>query len=261
MESNGTLPSSEEIRFATICGSHANMAARAIMHGSMVHEIPNDWRRAIQDGAEWKVIKAVVWQQFPELVDMVCQSGNTNQSISKQEDEMQLVNKIRQACTAYGGSGAPKWQDVAGAVLRSRPKCGPSGPAIFGFVVRFGGSSKLLADTQAYVRACGKGGRELGQETWATLSQEMKNFPDHLRWRHALLKYGFAGDTTLTATDAAGKQFISVRIFTYTHVYVYIYMCIYINMYIYMYIYTCISIVIAVNLPAGWACCSLALFG
>ena len=127
MESNGTLPSSEEIRFATICGSHANMAARAIMHGSMVHEIPNDWRRAIQDGAEWKVIKAVVWQQFPELVDMVCQSGNTNQSISKQEDEMQLVNKIRQACAAYGGSGAPKWQDVAGAVLRSRPKCGPSG--------------------------------------------------------------------------------------------------------------------------------------
>jgi len=84
---------------------------------------------------------------------------------------------------------------------------------------------ELLADTQAYVRACGKGGRELGQETWATLSQEMKNFPDHLRWRHALLKYGFAGDTTLTATDAAGKQFISVRIFTHTHVYVYIYMC------------------------------------
>ena len=210
MESNGTLPSSEEIRFATICGSHANMAARAIMHGSMVHDIPNEWRRAIQDGAEWKVIKAVVWQQFPELVDMVCQSGNTNQSISKQEDEMQLLNKIRQACKAYGGSGAPKWQDVAGAALRSRPKCGPSGPAIFGFVVRFGGSSKLLADTQAYVRACGKGGRELGQETWATLSQEMKNFPDHLRWRHALLKYGFAGDTTLTVTDAARKQFISV---------------------------------------------------
>ena len=94
MESIGTLPSSEEIRFATICGSHANMAARAIMHGSMVHDIPNEWRRAIQDGAEWKVIKAVVWQQFPELVDMVCQSGNTNQGISKQEDEMQLLNKI-----------------------------------------------------------------------------------------------------------------------------------------------------------------------
>ena len=149
------------------------------------------------------------------------------------------------AVPRVGGHGLPEWKHQpehlqAGAALRSRPKCGPSGPAIFGFVVRFGGSSKLLADTQAYVRACGKGGRELGQETWATLSQEMKNFPDHLRWRHALLKYGFAGDTTLTVTDAARKQFISVR----THT------CI---------IY--ISIVIAVNLPAGWACCSLALFG
>ncbi|CAJ1405563.1 unnamed protein product [Effrenium voratum] len=184
------------------------MAARAIFHGGLgladlsLHEIPGEWRKAIADGCDWKVIKAVVWKEFPQLLDLVCQSGNTNQSISKQEDELQLINKVKQAITSWPGASAPKWQDVSATVLRSRPKCGPCAPSIFAFVVRFGGSSKMLADTQAYARTCGKGGRELGQETWAILSQEMKSFPDHLRWRHALLKYAYSGVMPITATDA-----------------------------------------------------------
>ena len=181
MESGGKLPAAEEIRYATICGSHANMAARAIFHGGLgladlsLHEIPGEWRKAVADGCDWKVIKAVVWKEFWQ--DLMCQSGNTNQSMSKQEDELQLINKVKQAITSWPGASAPKWQDVSATVLRSRPKCGPCAPSIFAFVVRFGGSSKMLADTQAYARTCGKGGRELGQETWAILSQEMKSFP------------------------------------------------------------------------------------
>ena len=205
MESGGKLPAAEEIRYATICGSRANMAARAIFHGGLgladlsLHEIPGEWRKAIADGCDWKVIKAVVWKEFPQLLDLVRQSGNTNQSISKQEDELQLINKVKQAITSWPGASAPKWQDVSATVTKVRPLrsvhlrlCSE----IWWLQQDVGGHTSL--------------GRELGQETWAILSQEMKSFPDHLRWRHALLKYAYSGVMPITATDAAGKHFIFI---------------------------------------------------
>ena len=53
-ESQGRLPEANNIRYATISGSHANMASRALSAGTIeyMERIPNAWRTAITNGQE-----------------------------------------------------------------------------------------------------------------------------------------------------------------------------------------------------------------
>ena len=53
-ESQGRLPEANNIRYATISGSHANMASRALSAGTIeyMERIPNAWRTAIINGQE-----------------------------------------------------------------------------------------------------------------------------------------------------------------------------------------------------------------
>ena len=210
MESAGRLAGPElgPLRYATISGSHANMVNRSLLAGMdcgghSLSAVPQAWRKAIQEGVEWQVIKRQVLSAFPSLIDYICQSGNSIQAISKAEDELQLMQKILSAIKSYNGQSAVKWADISAAVLRSRPKCAPSAPGIFAFVLKYGGSEKLLQATEVHVRNFGRANRELGQEVWTILSQDVKNVSCHLRWRHMLLKFAYCNaERPLSATDA-----------------------------------------------------------
>ena len=212
MESGGRLAPADmaPLRFATISGSHCNMAARTLLHGAAVgnHTIGNiaaPWRKAIHEGTEWQVIKRIVVTTFPTLVEMICQSANTLQAVAKPEDEMQVMMKI--LAMVKNSSAPPMWKDLAPHILRSRPKCGPAASEIFGWVLKFGGSEKLVEATEKHVRNFGRSGRELGGEVWATLSQDVKALPSHLRWRHMLLKFAYCNaDRPLSVTDAAWQK-------------------------------------------------------
>ncbi|CAK8991174.1 unnamed protein product [Durusdinium trenchii] len=147
LESGGRLPPADNIMYATLSGSHLNMASRAIAHrctdALSIDAIPSGWRDAIMEGVSWLVLKRTAWIEFPALADLLCQAGNSIQAISKAEDEIQLLRKILQSIRCF--KGVPKWVDVSGEVLRSRPRCSASGAGIFGFALRFGGCSMIDA--------------------------------------------------------------------------------------------------------------------
>lgn len=199
------------LRFASISGSHANMAARAILHGVApdslaLGNVSAAWRKSIEEGSSWQVIKRAVVAEFPSLVELICQAGNSLQAVSKSEDEMQLLQKILKVIQLSKGA-SPKWQDISAEVLRSRPKCAASAAGIFAFLIKYGGSDKLLQGTEVHVRNFGRANRELGPEVWMTLSQDIKGLAAHLHWRHMLLKFAYCNpDRPLGATDAARTQ-------------------------------------------------------
>ena len=194
----------DTLRFASICGSHLNMANRCLHYG--VHEglgeIPAEWRAAVADGSTWLVIKRIVNAEFPPLITAICEAGNAMQSIAKQEDEWQLLQKIKAIVQNKKTLGETvTWPDVAESVLKSRPKCGASGPSIFAFILRYG--DYRLEQVEAYVRIFGQTSRELWDKVWAALSFELKGFKDHLRWRHMLVKFGYCfPERPISSSDA-----------------------------------------------------------
>ena len=135
------------------------------------------------------MIKAEVAREFPAAMEMVFQAQNTLQAVSKAEAEMQALAKILAHIKSWRGH-SPTGNDIRAEVLKSRPKCAGSCPALFGFALKFGGSD-FMASTQQYVAKFGQINRTLGLEVWATISQDMKGVKDHLRWRHTLIKFGF----------------------------------------------------------------------
>ena len=85
LESEGKLPRGDAggpLRYATIMGSHANMASRALLFGSKHHDqsltdsegnlsldrAPAGWRQAIKDGQEWTILTRTVAKELPEII-------------------------------------------------------------------------------------------------------------------------------------------------------------------------------------------------
>ena len=170
------------LRYATISGSHANMANRAIQHGALHDEptltdgsgrltmsaIGSAWAAAINNGSSWMVIKRCVAAEMPGVIELVSMGMNATQQVSKGEDEMQLLKKILQAIQNYEKthSRAPQWSEIADETLRSRPKCHLSAGPIFTFAMKFAGAGGALKHTESFVRANGRPSRDLGPEVW-----------------------------------------------------------------------------------------------
>ena len=159
-----------------------------------------EWRAAVAD--TWLVIKRIVNAEFPLLITAICEAGNAAQSIAKQEDEWQLLQKVKAILQSKKTLGETvTWPDVAESVLKSRPKCGASGASIFAFILQFG--DYRLQQVESYVRIFGRTARELGDAVWAALSFELQGFKDHLRWRRMLLKFGYCfPERPISPTDA-----------------------------------------------------------
>lgn len=185
------------------------MACRAVLHHCLgvppMEKIPAAWMAAIQSGQEWLVLKREVLTDVPQVLELVSSAGNSHQNVAKAEDELQMISKILKSIQGWGGrhNRSPLWSDIASQVLRSRPKCASSGPGIFEFCFKFGSSSKLLSETESFVRSHATGScRELGCEIWSLMGTEIRGCRNHLYWRHMLLKFFYTSEKPPTVTDA-----------------------------------------------------------
>lgn len=215
-ESCGKLPAPDyggsKIRFATVMGSHGNMAARAI-EAKCLHpderltfngrldplRIPSKWKDDIERGSEWKVISSSVSRQVPQLLCLLQAAGNCQQQVAKNEDEIQMLLKT----LAIVNGRKCIWDDVASQVLRSKPRCGPSCPYIFQFIVKYGGSHHLK-EAESFIRAHGNASRELGAAVWECLAMDMKGSNSRVYWRHMVIKFAYCSEERqFSATDVA----------------------------------------------------------
>ena len=170
------------------------------------------WKRSLLHGwlpfkaaQEWLVLKREVLTDVPQVLELVSSAGNSHQNVAKAEDELQMISKILKSIQGWGGrhNRSPLWSDIASQVLRSRPKCASSGPGIFEFCFKFGSSSKLLSETESFVRSHATGScRELGCEIWSLMGTEIRGCRNHLYWRHMLLKFFYTSEKPPTVTDA-----------------------------------------------------------
>ena len=233
LESGGKLPRADAggpLRYATIMGSHANMASRALLFGSKHHDqsltdaegnlsldrAPAGWRQAIKDGQEWTILTRSVAKELPEIIPLLQSSGNASQQVAKPEDELQMTGKILAAINKFSqkhGNKEVLWIDIKNDVLRSRPRCAAICPAIFGFVVKYGGRS-FMSETESFIRAQGVS-KEIG-DVWGALQAETKG-DARVAWRHMLLKYAFFEvDRHLSVSEVSRMQDLLV-----THCFLY----------------------------------------
>ena len=221
MASNGRLPSVEcggPLRYCTIQGSHTNMACRSLFYGAAsddaaltdsagnleMSRIGAQWQAAIKSGMECTVLTSAVATTNPEIISLLQASGNAVQQISKEEDEIQVSNRIIQAIHSYQSlhGKPPLWSDISNHVLRSQPKCKEAAPSIFLFSLKYSAGDAFWTETESYIRAHGLS-RSLGLETWTNLSTDLKG--DARVWyRHMLLKFAFCNaERVLSASDVA----------------------------------------------------------
>ena len=75
-----------------------------------------------------------------------------------------ILSRIHAIHHAKGTATNVTFADVKAKVLRSKPRCGGSAPALFVFTLKFGGGQTrhLLNETEAFVRGHGYGTRVLG---------------------------------------------------------------------------------------------------
>ena len=206
-----------KLRFASLQGSHANQAFRAILFGCehddpsitekgrlTIQKVPEALKKAIETGIEWTIITRPVLHEFPSMLGLIQASGNATQQQTKCEDELQMGAKIFHLVQQKGFQGV-SWKDVQGPVLRSRPPCRDACPWIFGFVLKYSGATSagqsLMHDTERFVRVHGKPSRQLGVDIWQNLSVEVKG-NQLLLWRHMVLKLAFCSpDRCFGLTD------------------------------------------------------------
>ena len=221
MASNGRLPPvacGGPLRYCTIQGSHTNMACRSLLYGAAsddealtdssgkleISRVGGQWAAAIKSGMECTVLTSAVATTSPEIISLLQASGNAVQQISKEEDEIQVSNRIIQAIQSYlkMHGKTPLWSDISNHVLRSQPKCKDAAPSIFLFSLKYSAGDAFWTETEAYIRAHGLS-RSLGPETWTNLTTDVKG--DARVWyRHMLLKFAFCNaERVLSASDVA----------------------------------------------------------
>ena len=141
------------IRFASLEGSHANQACRAVVYKAL-HDDPDvtvngrlsmdkispSWATSIRDGHEWIIVRAEVEAAFPSYAALQQSAGNSVQQSSKPEDDFQIAKKMAKAIEVHLKThDGCQYSDIATEILRSRPPSTSSFPHIFAFVMKCGG--------------------------------------------------------------------------------------------------------------------------
>lgn len=152
-----------------------------------------------------EVLSQEVAAEFPSLPTLLQAAANSSNHVRSVEGEMQLGRKILNALAGTKTSSA-SWDDVKAEVLRSKSTMASLGPAIFAFLLKFGGGSKgeFWLATERHVRSLGFPSRQLGPEGWDALSGDRPKgeAKTRVRFRHALLKLFFCGpEKALSVAD------------------------------------------------------------
>ncbi|CAE7698797.1 unnamed protein product [Symbiodinium sp. CCMP2592] len=231
-ESNGRLAPANNLRFASIVGSHANQAARCfwfqVPHSDDKLTVDNrlsleklkvvdaSWHRAIMEGMQWLIISHAVPAEFQQYTGLAQAAGNSAMQIASAEGEVQLARKVNVAMAKFlkrTSKSTVNYGDISQEILRSKPPNASCLPHIFSFVLKCGGGSgeeSFLSRTERYVRASGRSNRALGGDIWHALSQDCKGSEQHVPFRHMLIKLGLCGpEKAITLTDC--KRALSAK--------------------------------------------------
>eukprot|EP00435_Cladocopium_sp_Y103_P048952 s1320_g14.t1 len=154
-----------------------------------------------RSGLKWRVINGEVLQKWPQLGQLVQAAMNTQSSISKEENEMQMLLRI----SARLSLGPCHWDEVKQDLMRSKPRCQQAMPNMFAFLRIYGAG--LLKRTNMIVKASATAAprRQLGADFFEVLSQEPKprDANPFVNFRHALLAAAYTcPDKMLTTADA-----------------------------------------------------------
>ena len=227
-ESAGKLAAMEDsaLKFATISGSHTTQVLRLFLAGTK-HELqsvtegghlsleklrrqdPSFWE-ACFTGVLYKVVSHLVPEVWPTFCRLAQSAANASGHVAREENELQLCRKILARIQAIHKASGPArsvtFTDVKADVLRSKPRCSSSAPALFMFTLKFcgGQTGHFLAETEAFVRGHGFGTRVLGLDFYDCLSADIKATTDQrVLLRHMALQfaYGAGDEKALTSTD------------------------------------------------------------
>ena len=128
-------------------GAASDDAALTDSAGNLeMSRIGAQWQAAIKSGMECTVLTSAVATTNPEIISLLQASGNAVQQISKEEDEIQVSNRIIQAIHSYQSlhGKPPLWSDISNHVLRSQPKCKEAAPSIFLFSLKYSAGDAFL---------------------------------------------------------------------------------------------------------------------
>ena len=199
----------EQIRFASVAGSHLNAGLNAIAHGvehesddltlnrklslSKIREIDGEYAKAVQDGLDWLIVASKVVAAFPTFACLLQSAYNVGGHLQRSESELQLLRKIHHSCVLHEqttGKSQVLWTDVRASVLKSKPTHALTCPSLFTFCVKFSGGKEgqLLRETEDFVKAFGYQRRSLGAEVFEALSIDLKGREQRPIYRHCTSK-------------------------------------------------------------------------
>ena len=201
-------PLTDTIRYATIAGSHSNQVLRSWFYG-IPHSCPqitvngmlsmevlerNDlsYYRAVKDGCVYEIVASSVVDAFADFCSLAQSAANASTQVARPETELQICCKMLAFFKNKVGDDPVPYQDIAPAILRSKPQRPECIPHLYSFMIRCGGgkSAHLFTTTESFVKAHGHSGRALGVQAWDNLALDVrqKGMEQCVLWRHALLK-------------------------------------------------------------------------
>lgn len=202
-------PDVEQIKVLSVCGSHTNMVLRVFVdavehHGNQdvciqgklskatLKEKDPTFFEAVENGVTWEVVPSFIAKEFPQLADIIQQSGNA--SLNRGENELQMLRRLHNLFMQKHSNGEPvDFQAIKQRALAAKPPFAASLAHMWAFALKFSGGSKapLLLETELFVRN-NVSGKFLSPEIWSSLSGDVSGKISQLaRWRHAALKCAY----------------------------------------------------------------------
>jgi hypothetical protein len=145
------------IKFGSLSCGHTNMALRCIAAGvasscpllsdggkmdlEKLTRRDQDFGRAVTTGLQWRVLKSVVRDDYPKVLDIIQSAKNVSGHIQRKIHEVQGMQQMHNLASAAQAAKQPvDWGSIKRAVLRSKPPFEASLDSIIQFLaVRSGG--------------------------------------------------------------------------------------------------------------------------
>ncbi|CAK9084212.1 unnamed protein product [Durusdinium trenchii] len=148
--------------------------------------------RAVKDGCVYEIVASSVVDAFADFCSLAQSAANASTQVARPETELQICCKMLAFFKNKVGDDPVPYQDIAPAILRSKPQRPECIPHLYSFMIRCGGgkSAHLFTTTESFVKAHGHSGRALGVQAWDNLALDVrqKGMEQCVLWRHALLK-------------------------------------------------------------------------
>ena len=106
---------------------------------------------AVENGVTWEVVPSFIAKEFPQLADIIQQSGNA--SLNRGENELQMLRRLHNLFMQKHSNGEPvDFQAIKQRALAAKPPFAASLAHMWAFALKFSGGSKapLLLETELF---------------------------------------------------------------------------------------------------------------